>query len=473
MNQALNTNTLISQLLNSDVPFSDEQHDAFLTIDRELYAALLRLPNLLPQTAMAIIQRLLAVTETTTGNPVSKTQRLQEDSLIVEVLPHLPVTIVLAGFLKLVERRINNQRTSGWIRAYLFGSPQLEWLAVSHRQALRKLVRHALGNPVTQTCVHKFSQEKTDAKTTAYLRRYVLRYAEDTGLVHDVFLFLFGKLKTSQFSRLNAYLAARQDLDAGKGLPLKILQGIKGSFHPKVPARRLRSLAHRGKLKREVTEEVEQADESLVGEIRRYYRSTDATRLALLDEAIEKEATRIPHWDANIYLILDASASMRGFGHRQYNSMAIAIAIWKIFQKRTRQTQVAWIGAKPSENEDFPQPLGTTAIAPALIEAVKCQPDVIILISDGYENVEQGDSAMILAGFEQLGIQIPMLHIIPAFTERDRIEKRQPFPNCPTFLETGQRGFLATWLRIRGYLQPTEISALLRQTITSTLTTKF
>jgi len=465
MNEALNTNTLISQLLNGDAPLSDEQHDAFLTQDRQLYAALLRLPNLLPATAMAIIQRLLAVTETTPGSFVSETQRLQEDSLIVEVLPHLPVTDVLPGFLKLVERRINNQRTSGWIRAYIFGSPQLELWAVRYRRALRKLIRHALGNPVTLTCLHKLALEKTDAKTESYLRHYALRYAKDAALVRDAFLFLFGKLKNSQFNLLNSYLATRQDIDAGKGLPLKVLQGMKGSFHPKVPTRRLRNLAQREKVKREVTEEIEQADESLVGWIRRYYRSRDAAHLAELNKAIAQEAARIPTWDAHVYFIVDASASMRGFGNRQYNNMAIAMGILKVFQKQTRQTQVAWIGATPNDDEAFPQPTGATAIAPVLIEAIKQSPDVIILISDGYENVEQGDTATVLKGIEQLGIQIPMLHVIPAFTERDRIEDRQPLSGYPTILETGQRGFLSTWLRIRTHLQPASLSTLLRQTI--------
>ena len=266
---------------------------------------------------------------------------------------------------------------------------------------------------------------------------------------------------------LNAYLAARKNIEAGKGLPLKVLQGIKGSFHPKLVKRRLRYLAHRDKIKREVSEEVEQADESLVGWIRRYYRSADATVMTQLNAALDKEAARIPQWDAFVYFILDASASMRGFGHRQYNNMAIAMGILKVFQKRIRQTQVAWIGATPSEDKDFPQPLGTTGIAPALLEAVKQQPDVIILISDGYENVEQGDTALMLTGIQQLGIQIPSLHVIPAFTERDRIEERQLLPGCPTFLETGQRGFLSTWLRIHAHLQPTEISSLLRQTLST------
>lgn len=460
MNEAQNTNTLINQLLNGDAQLSDEQHDAFLTKDRSLYAALLRLPNLPAKTAMAIIQRLLAVTEIAAGQAVSKSQKEQEDRLILELLPHLPVSSVLQGFLKLVERRVNNQRTSGWIRAYIFGAPQLESWAVTYRTSLRKLIRHALGAPVTQTCLHKFAGKKPDKKTQAYLQRYVLRYAKDEALVQEVFLFLFGKLKTSQFSLLNAYLATRHDIEAGKGLPFKVLRGLAGTFQPDISQRRLRRLARREKLKRDVTEEI---DDSLVGKIRNYYHS--ATDISHLNAAIEAEATQIAAWDANVYFIVDASASMRGFGHREYNNIAIAMGLLKVFQKRIRQTEIGWIGATPNDNNAFPQPVGTTALAPALIKAVQHKSDLIILISDGYENVEQGDTAMVLAGLEKLGIKIPMLHIIPAFTEREKITDRQPLVGSPTFLETGQRGFLSTWLRIRAHLEPESLSMLLRQTL--------
>jgi hypothetical protein len=450
----MNKAPIIYRLLNGDAQLSDEQHDAFLSKDRQLYAALLRLPNLSAETAMAIIQRLLAVTEMAAGQAVPESLRLQEDRLIVETLPHLPVDTVLAGFLKLVELRVNNQRTSGWIRAYIFGAPQLESWAVNHRRDLRILVRHALGNPVTLTCLHKFVIENPDAKTTAYLQRYVLRYAKNAALVRDVFLFLFGKLKQSQFSLLNAYLTARQDIQAGKGLPFKVLRGIAGTFHAKISQRRLQRLASRDKVKREVSEEI---DESLVGSIRHYYRSGEQ----LNAQAIEQEMARIPYWDAFVYFIIDASASMRGFGTREYNSIAIATGIFKVFQKRIRQTAHAWVGG--SDDENFPQPMGTTSIAPTLIEAFQHKPDVIIIISDGYENIEQGDKAAVFAGLEQLGIQIPIVQIIPAFTERDRIENRQLLPTC--FLETGLRGFLSTWLRIRAHLAPDSIEALLRETL--------
>jgi hypothetical protein len=434
----IDTNALITRLLNNDLPLSDAEHDAFLVADRKLYAALLRLSNLSPDTLMAIIQRLLAVTDV----PTAGISKAEEDKLILQCLPYLPVSAVLQGFLNLVKRRVNNQRTSGWIRSYIFGSPQLENWAVNYRRDLTRLIRHALGQQVTLTCLHKFAQNDT-----AYLRRYVLRYAEDQALVRDVFLFLFGKLTNSQFPLLNAYLSARKDIETGKGLPLKVLQGLRGTFHPQVSLRSLRRLAAKEKIKRDIISN----DESLIGKIRSYYKSD--IDLNSVNQAIDQEVARLPNWNANIYFIVDTSASMQGFGHREYNNLAIAIGLLKVFQKLTN---------KQTDNE-FPKASGTTCLAPALIEAVKQSPDLIILISDGYENVEQGDAAMVLKGLKQLGIKIPMFHIIPAFTEREKITDRLPLPSCPYVLETGQHGFLSTWLRIRTLIEPESLSSLLRE----------
>ena len=433
----IDTNAILNRLINNDFPLSDAEHDAFLVADRKLYAALLRLSNLSPDTLMAIIQRLLAITDI----PTASISKVEEDNLILQCLPHLPVSSVLQGFLNLVKRRVNNQRTYGWIRSYIFASPQLENWAVNYRRDLRILVRHALGQQVTLTCLHKFLQDDT-----AYLRRYVLRYAKNKALVRDVFLFLFGKLTTSKFPLLNAYLSARTDINAGKGLPLKVLQGLRGTFHPQTSQHSLRRLAAKEKIKREIISN----DDSLIGKIRSYYKY--GIDLNIVNQAIDQEVARLPKWNANIYFIVDTSASMQGFGHREYNNLAIAIGLLKVFQKLTN-TQ---------PDNEFPQASGTTCLAPALIEAVKQSPDLIIVISDGYENVEQDDSAMVLKGLKQLGIKIPIFHIIPAFTEREKIADRLALPECPYFLETGQHGFLSTWLRIRTHMEPESLSSLLR-----------
>jgi len=87
-------------------------------------------------------------------------------------------------------------------------------------------------------------------------------------------------LQKSQFRLLQAYLAARQTIKAGMGLPLKVLRGIRATFHPDT----------RDKIKRDVTEELETVDESLVGQIRHAYRTNHTAQLAPLNLAIVANA---------------------------------------------------------------------------------------------------------------------------------------------------------------------------------------
>jgi len=89
---------------------------------------------------------------------------------------------------------------------------------------------------------------------------------------------------------LQAYLAARQTIKAGMGLPLKVLRGIRATFHPDTSIRSLRYLARRDKIKRDVTEELETVDESLVGQIRHAYRTNHTAQLAPLNLAIVANA---------------------------------------------------------------------------------------------------------------------------------------------------------------------------------------
>ncbi len=89
MNQSIDTDKLILRLLD-DARLTNEEHDAFLSLNRRLYSAVLLLSPLSPETETAIVQRLLAVTEDAAHNPVPDSCRIMEDRLIMDALAHLP-----------------------------------------------------------------------------------------------------------------------------------------------------------------------------------------------------------------------------------------------------------------------------------------------------------------------------------------------------------------------------------------------
>ncbi|WP_299461638.1 vWA domain-containing protein [uncultured Microscilla sp.] len=461
-------NQLMKQVVQDQIPLSENSHNTLLEHNRMLYASLLNLPGLSVEDSMQIIQRLLAVTEQG-GKPVSLDAKKTEDRLMSEVLPFLEAAKVLEGFGKLVKLKVNNQRTASWIKNYILGSPDLEQWAVSHRALLAKLLGHALGKQVAQTCVHfmLLGKTKRNDRQNAYLDKYIYRCVGNNtpALVKEVYLFLFGKLRETSHEKLNAYLQSRKKLENGKGLPYKVLRGLAATFHPKTEASQVKRLAGKNKVKREYIvggELVEANSTNLVDRIRKQY--IEGRQDEWVTQKILAEASKIPHWDAKVALVLDASYSMLGFGARMYNNLSIATALTQVLEKRTSELTIVQVGNQ--QTTDFPQAQGVTTLAEGILEAMEHQPDVVLVISDGYENVEQGDAEMVLRGLKNLGVETPFVHILPAFTVREAYEHRQALgKDTPLILETGEKGLMPTWLNIQFALQPDRIADVLQNSM--------
>ena len=470
-------NTIVHQIIKDNLPLSATAHDNLLENNRSLYAALLNLPGLSDFDAIQIITRLLAVTSTK-DTKVSLTEKQLEDKLIGEKLPYLKVETVLEGFQQLVNLKVNNQRTSGWIKRYILGSPQLELWAITHRKQLGTLLRHAMGKQVAQTCVHFILRTHPTEHEATYLNQHIYKYIGDNvqQLVEEVFLFVFKALTyfkqdnpfiklvsrqpSAEHELLTAYFKAREDIQAGSVLPYKTLRGIASIYHPKMDAKQIKRIARKSKVKREVANGETPTDNTLVGQIRNFYLNGEDSKIF---QKVIAEANRLPHWNAHVTLILDLSHSMTGTGTRAYNSTAIAMAIREVLSKKTDALTVLNIGS--TEDVRYPTPNGATNLANALLKAYENAPDVILVVTDGYENMEQGDAAAILKATKSMGLDIPVLHILPAFTVRENYTHRQPLGDVPVILETGQQGFLPLWLRIQLELNPENVEDVLKASL--------
>ncbi len=465
---------ILRQAIDGTVPLTDDDHDALLRWDRRLYASMLRLPGLAAETRMGVVIRLLAVTENAEGAAIAAAGRRREDRLIAGALAELPAAAAIAGFAELARRRVNNQRTSGCVRSYLFGSPELESWSVKHRRALRRILRHAMGRPVSQSCLHLLQRSPSELvdRQRRYLRKHLFRYGDDEGRLREIFCFLFGKLerKEARAPLISAYLAAAEDLNAGAGLPYRCLQGLAATYHRQAPRYLVHRIGRRDKVKRHIGETGDTADAPLIGLLRQYLESRDSELLARIDDECEVAARDLPACDVRVAVVIDASVSMLGVGHRLYNNMAIAIAVYEVIRRRAAETRPLWIGGREVAGR-YPQPSGPTDLASALLAAVapgigSAAPDAVVVVSDGYENVEQGDARAVLRGLDELAMSVPIVHVLPAFTVREHIAGRKPLGDeRPLFVETAQSGFLPLWLRLRAAVEPEKLPQLLRQVL--------
>lgn len=461
---------LLPRLLSIGPGLSAADHDAWLELDRSTYAAMLLQP-IAPREAMAIIVRLLSVTHANRG-PISNAQKREEDALIDAALPNIPAPIAIASFEELITRRVNNQRSSTYLRSFVFGSPELETWAVTYRAPLRRLITHALGRRTAATCARLLELPETYQTKTqkAFLEQQVFRFALDPALVREVFLHVFGRWFLPTAPLLRAYLDARKELSRGRGLPFKTLQGIAGTFHKKSPHALLKQLTPNTKLKRETGEALDAADDSLIGLIRRAYRAPVATQpmLTELEAALLAASERLPRWNAHVAVVLDASRSMRGVGHRMYNAMSIAAAIAQLIRLRAQRTELIAVGGRSTPSASMHatmiEPAGPTALAPAIVDACALGADCVVVITDGYENAGAGDTARVAEALAAIEFATPIIQLVPAFTEREKLEGLRLSATWPLVQETGlgDAPFEALWLRLMALASPEKALAMIQ-----------
>jgi hypothetical protein len=97
------------------------------------------------------------------------------------------------------------------------------------------------------------------------------------------------------------------------------------------------------------------------------------------------------------------------------------------------------------------------------LAAVQSEPDAVVVITDGFENIEEGDAARIYQGLRQLEVSTPIVQIIPAYTNREHLEGRIPLTSCPALVETAESGFMPFWLRLRAVVNPETLPVLLQE----------
>jgi hypothetical protein len=94
-----------------------------------------------------------------------------------------------------------------------------------------------------------------------------------------------------------------------------------------------------------------------------------------------------------------------------------------------------------------PRPEGDTDLAAALLDALETDPDVVVIVSDGYENHYQGDLGRVVASLPTAGVQTPVVFCHSKFSGKDDLDLRRPVPSLPELAFWHQRDFAdVLWL---------------------------
>lgn len=308
--------------------------------------------------------------------------RLTLDRVAALLLDRLPTARVLTVFLALRRLRVNHKHTRRAMLRYLLNHPRLERLASQRRPTMVDLIEHALGRNTARGCVKRL--DDADAS------RPLLRWASDTERVLPVLRYLYrlGPLPTAPAEKDEAAPPAPQAFVAPKTV----------------------TATNRG---------------DIAATLVHLYRGGDSPELRhALAEYVERAARGLPRFDGWLALVLDASASTQGYGEREFCCVAQSHALRLVLERVCGGLRVYTVGGAG----DPPRPAGPTDLAGAVLDAAADEPDLIAVVSDGYENFLQGDLADVADALPLAGCEAPVVFCHSKFTAKDDLSWRQPAP---------------------------------------------
>ncbi|OED43566.1 hypothetical protein AB833_03480 [Chromatiales bacterium (ex Bugula neritina AB1)] len=312
------------------------------------------------------------------GVPATEFRR-EEGKLIAEALQQLPANRAFSVLDSLAKRKINNRRCRAIVKEYLSSRKDSAFDTVKYRRQYRSIARHA----------H-------------------LDVGEETS---DL---LFGLKKQSSYSipLFETYRQAHYSKTAVYQLPYSIAEGFAQRHN--IPRdeflRRIAPMMTPHEKLRMQNAATRQAARltGKHGELAIDLGTTSLTRLALyvlslplkertaraleLHESLQRAAIRVqkrhPITSNRVAAVLDASRSARGSRQKLNRPFAIALGVHYLLQAGCGAYQAFWTPSddRPDHYPFLREAEGATALADPVIDALQWQPDLLVIVSDGYEN---------------------------------------------------------------------------------------
>jgi hypothetical protein len=336
---------------------------------------------------------------------------LPRRALLLRVIAALACSLaperVLEVFLGLRQRRANHKHTVRAILRYLFCHPARATLMRARRPTVVECLEHALGRDVARRCARVAATEAPAPADQRYLHKHVLRHAPDA---RALLCFLYKRGPTVE--------VVPWEQPEPLARPAQLETGTVNAFNRGELAAALTHVYRGG-----ATEELSDA-------------------IAARADAL---AATLPHFDGRLGLVLDASASTRGYGEREHCCIAQSVAFELVLERACRELVVRTVGGNGAE---LPEPMGRTDLAWALFDVLETAPDLVAIVTDGYENHHAGDLARVVAALPGAGIDVPVVVVHSKFTFKDDLSLRRPVQGVPELEMWHERDFEGVYLSL-------------------------
>jgi len=408
-------------------------HRDLFELDRGVYTAALLLPGVTDFSRQIGAVRLLRTARTDNGLLSPE----QEGAALRGLLGLLPPQRMLKLFVWLRTQHVNNARARRLILSTLLGAGNLEFWAVKYRRKLATALTHAWGRrtaSILRAVLAKPAIGRSD-KECQIVRRHLHRFVdgEDCDRAEQCVRFVLGDEDGLTLRRLTAYRDAKCDFARGRALPYETLEGLRSRFHrDKTSADVLeltKSQLTAGQkigLQRKAAEadvEVE-FDPARYDAVRLYVYAyemglSDAIRAELHRKA-QATARRLPIQFEHAGVLLDVSASMLGHQTQQRRPISVALALRDLLAETAERATIVTSDGRVAPACELIEPAGDTSLAAGLVTLLKREPDVVFVLTDGYENAPAGCFAEVVRAVRRMGVQTPIHQFSPVFAAEAR-----------------------------------------------------
>ena len=358
----------------------------------------------------------------THARQISPVSRSEEGRLIAAALRELPPPRVYRVFEELVQRRVNNRRTRKIVAQYLAERREPELHTLKYRRRLGKIAAH-------------FHLRLPDEQSAVLFRVARRRFEAP----------LFETYRRAHYEQRAIYelpYTVAEGLAARHGIARDVfMRGIA----PRLTKReRLRLQSHGAELGVREVRERDLARHDLT-RIAIYFLSLERDERekqfaefdAAMCEAAQRVARRTGVRFEHVALVADNSYSAIGSAQKRRRPLALALATHYLLREIASNASTHWVSpiADPEPRGLIElRATGHTDLVTPILAALAERPELLVVLSDGYDNDPPGGAAEVVRVFrERLDPEqrVGLVHLSPVY-DADNIALRGLGPAIPT-----------------------------------------
>ncbi|GIJ69822.1 hypothetical protein [Virgisporangium ochraceum] len=373
-------------------PAGADAHDAAYAADAEAYALLALVPGTSVEQRAGILLRLLGASRTGMSAQTRRTVERVTRVLVLGLPAHTVGTVLLA----LRHRRANHKHVTRAALRLLTEHAEAATFVRTHRRMAVSIVEHALGKATARGVARALRT----GEVVADVRRSFLRFVSDPALATQRLLEVYAEARVDEV----AVGVQRLDLDLDGERPAVVTATNRGDLAA--------TLVHR-------------------------FRGGDSADLdAAQERYLAAAAAAVPRFPGRLALVIDRSASMDGYGEREWAVRSQVAALELVLRQRSAELVTVYT------------PGSGTDLAGGVVAALRERPDLVAVVSDGYENTYPGDLARVAATLPRLGVRTGVVFCTATFSHSDDLTLRRPAPGLPrrAFWHEADFASLVLWM---------------------------